>query len=176
MSKLLLEDSARLQEQDADFANRKGFSKHAPARPLYETKDVSRCLRQFSSVAFDKEHRLSKSLSLTLKRAGHILGAASVQVNFKGKKIVFSGDIGRYNDPIMVDPEGFCETDFLVVESTYGNRTHDNKDPKDILEKNSKFVLQPNEYYVDYKNGIVYLGPNVSGVMEIKYFATKINL
>ena len=86
LSKLLLEDSARLQEQDADFANRKGFSKHNPARPLYETKDVSRCLRQFSSVAFDKEHRLSKSLSLTLKRAGHILGAASVQLNFKGKK------------------------------------------------------------------------------------------
>ena len=135
LSKLLLEDSARLQEQDADFANRKGFSKHAPARPLYETKDVTRCLRQFSSVAFDKEYRLSKSLSLTLKRAGHILGAASVQLNFKGKKIVFSGDIGRYNDPIMVDPEGFCETDFLVVESTYGNRVHDNKDPKDILEK-----------------------------------------
>ena len=62
------------------------------------------------------------------------MGAASVQLKTKGKKIVFSGDIGRYNDPIMLDPEGFLETDFLVVESTYGNRIHDKLNPLDVLE------------------------------------------
>ena len=92
-------------------------------------KDVKRCLKQFSSLFFDKEHRLSKNLSLTFKHAGHILGAASVQLKTKGKKIVFSGDIGRYNDPIMMDPEAFHETDYLVVESTYGNRLHNKLNP-----------------------------------------------
>jgi metallo-beta-lactamase family protein len=135
LCKLLLEDSAHLQEQDADYANRKRFSKHNPARPLYETNDVKRCLKQFSSLSFDKEHRLSNNLSLTFKHAGHILGSASVQLKTKGKKIVFSGDIGRYNDPIMLDPEGFLETDFLVVESTYGNRIHDKSNPLDVLEQ-----------------------------------------
>jgi metallo-beta-lactamase family protein len=135
LCKLLLEDSAHLQEQDADYANRKRFSKHNPARPFYETNDVKRCLKQFSSLSFDKEHRLSNNLSLTFKHAGHILGAASVQLKTKGKKIVFSGDIGRYNDPIMLDPEGFLETDFLVVESTYGNRIHDKLNPLDVLEQ-----------------------------------------
>ncbi|GDX39569.1 MBL fold metallo-hydrolase [Methylocystaceae bacterium] len=135
LCKLLLEDSAHLQEQDADYANRKRFSKHNPARPLYETNDVKRCLKLFSSLSFDKEHRLSNNLSLTFKHSGHILGAASVQLKTKGKKIVFSGDIGRYNDPIMLDPEGFLETDFLVVESTYGNRIHDKLNPLDVLEQ-----------------------------------------
>jgi metallo-beta-lactamase family protein len=135
LCKLLLEDSAHLQEQDADYANRKGFSKHTPARPLYGIKDTQRCLKQFASLAFDKEHHISKKLSVTLKHAGHILGAASVQLNWKGKRIVFSGDIGRYNDPIMLNPDCFRETDFLIVESTYGNRIHNKFNPQDILEK-----------------------------------------
>ncbi|MFM8647447.1 MAG: MBL fold metallo-hydrolase, partial [Methylocystis sp.] len=135
LSKVLLEDSAHLQEQDAEYANRKGFSKHTPARPLYVTKDVERCLKQFSTLSFNKEHHLSKILSVTFKHAGHILGAASVQIKVSGKKIVFSGDIGRYNDPIMMDPEAFHETDYLVVESTYGNRLHKKLNPIDVLEK-----------------------------------------
>lgn len=135
LSKVLLEDSARLQEQDAEYANRKGFSKHTPARPLYVTKDVKRCLKQFSTLSFNKEYHLSKILSVTFKHAGHILGAASVQIKVSGKKIVFSGDIGRYNDPIMMDPEAFHETDYLVVESTYGNRLHKKLNPIDVLEK-----------------------------------------
>jgi metallo-beta-lactamase family protein len=133
LCKILLADSAHLQEQDAEYANRRGFSKHHPALPLYDSQDARRAMRLFSSLAFGESHELREGVALRLHRAGHILGAASLEVNWKGRRIVFSGDLGRYGDPLTVDPEPIAGADYLVVESTYGDRLHDRRDPKEAL-------------------------------------------
>jgi metallo-beta-lactamase family protein len=133
LCKILLADSAHLQEQDAEYANRRGFSRHHPALPLYDSQDAQRAMRLFSSLSFGESHELREGVVLRLHRAGHILGAASLEVNWKGRRLVFSGDLGRYNDPLTVDPESINRADYLVVESTYGDRLHDRSDPKEIL-------------------------------------------
>lgn len=127
LCKILLPDSARLQEQDADYANRRGFSKHMPALPLYDSNDARRSLRLFQSLAFDCKHELREGPILRLHRAGHILGAAIVELLWGGRKIVFSGDLGRYGDPTMVDPTPVSDADYLLIESTYGDRLHDRR-------------------------------------------------
>jgi metallo-beta-lactamase family protein len=122
---ILLPDSGFLQEKDAEFANRHGFSKHKPALPLYTAKDAKAVLPRLTPIPFDQEHSLPGGLTFRLRRAGHILGAASIECDWAGTKVVFSGDIGRTSDPMMVDPETVAQADYLVVESTYGNRLHD---------------------------------------------------
>jgi metallo-beta-lactamase family protein len=133
LCKILLPDSARLQEQDAEYANRRGFSKHRPALPLYDSNDARRALGLFSSLAFDRRHRLREGPDLSLRRAGHILGAASAEIDWRGVKIVFSGDLGRYDDPTMIAPDAVTQADYLVVESTYGDRSHERRDPQEVL-------------------------------------------
>ncbi len=133
LCKILLTDSARLGEQDAEYANRRGFSKHKPALPLYNSNDARRALRLFATLAFDKHHSLPEGPSLRLHRAGHILGASSAELAWQGTKIVFSGDLGRYDDPTMIAPEAVTDADYLVVESTYGDRTHERRDPQEAL-------------------------------------------
>jgi metallo-beta-lactamase family protein len=135
LCEILLADSAHLQEQDAEFANRRGFSKHHPALPLYDTRAAKRVMRQFSSVRFNEWRELADGARMRLRRAGHILGAASIEVDWKGRRIVFSGDLGRYDDPLTVDPEPVTSADYLVVESTYGDRLHDASDPAKALGK-----------------------------------------
>jgi metallo-beta-lactamase family protein len=135
LCKILLADAAHLQEQDAEYANRRGFSKHHPALPLYDTQDVKRVLRAFSSLAFDETHELREGPAARLRRAGHILGAATVELNWKGRRIVFTGDLGRYDDPLTVDPEPVHATDYLVVESTYGDRLHGRQEALETLGK-----------------------------------------
>lgn len=130
---ILLPDSGHLQEKDAEFANRHGFSKHKPALPLYAVEDAKRSLERFSSVPFETDRDLLVGARLRLRRAGHILGASTVELNWRGVKTVFSGDLGRYNDPIMVDPTNVPQADYLVVESTYGDRRHDKRDPQEAL-------------------------------------------
>lgn len=133
LCRILLPDSGFLQEKDAEFANRHGFSKHKPALPLYTVEDAKRSLDYFKKVPFNDPHTLTPSMSLRMHRAGHILGAASLQIEAAGTTIVFSGDLGRYNDPVMVDPVGFDRADYLVVESTYGDRRHPDVDPEAVL-------------------------------------------
>lgn len=133
LCEILLRDSGFLQEKDAEFANRHGFSKHKPALPLYTLKDAEAALPHFSSVPFHQPIQLEGGPKVTLRRAGHILGAASIECEWRGMKIVFSGDLGRFNDAMMVDPEPVPSADYLVVESTYGNRRHDRMDPQDAL-------------------------------------------
>jgi metallo-beta-lactamase family protein len=135
LCKILLADAAHLQEQDAEYANRRGFSKHHPALPLYDTQDVKRVLRAFSSLAFNESHALREGPAARLRRAGHILGAATVELDWQGRRIVFSGDLGRYDDPITVDPEPVRAADYLVVESTYGDRLHERQDAEEALRK-----------------------------------------
>jgi metallo-beta-lactamase family protein len=128
-----LPDSGHLQEQDAEFANRHRFSKHHPALPLYTEDDARNVLRRLKPVRFNHELVLPGGARLSFVRAGHILGAASAILDWGGRRIVFSGDIGRYNDPLMPDPVTPESADYLVMESTYGDRRHDQIDPAHLL-------------------------------------------
>jgi metallo-beta-lactamase family protein len=128
LAELLLRDSAKLQEEEAEYANKKGYSKHQPAKPLYDTKDVERVLPMIRQVAMEQEMHITQAIRFRYRLAGHILGAAILELWVQGdtqsKKITFSGDLGRYDQPIMPDPASITETDILLVESTYGNRTN----------------------------------------------------
>jgi metallo-beta-lactamase family protein len=130
---ILLPDSGHLQEQDAEFANRHRFSKHHPALPLYTEEDAEKSLRHLRSVAFHKDIVLSHGLEARFLRAGHILGAAMIAIFSGDRRIVFSGDLGRAHDPLMPPPESVSEADYLVVESTYGNRKHNGASAEDAL-------------------------------------------
>ncbi len=130
---ILLPNSGHLQEEEAAYANRRSFSKHKPAQPLYTVKDALRSLAHFEPVAFERDIRLPGDVDLQLRPAGHLLGASLVQLQSQGTTLLFSGDLGRPNDPIMVAPAAVTHADYLVVESTYGNRRHDAADPKDQL-------------------------------------------
>jgi metallo-beta-lactamase family protein len=133
VAELILKDSGHLQEKDAEYANRKGFSKHKPALPLYTVQDAEHALKQFSPVPFGKPASLPDGATLTFRYAGHILGAATAQIDWGGKRIVFSGDLGRYDDPMLFDPQSVTEADYVVIESTYGNRTHAPNDAAEAL-------------------------------------------
>lgn len=130
---LLLPDSGFLQEKDAEFANRHGFSKHRPALPLYTARDARDALERFKSIPFEIDHEIIPGVHARFRRAGHILGAAFIELDWRGTKILFSGDLGRFNDPVMIDPAQPGDTDILVVESTYGDRCHDSADPQAAL-------------------------------------------
>ena len=130
LCKILLPDSAHLQEDDARFANRHGFSKHKPALPVYTQSDALACLRQFRKIPTDSTTALSAGAAFTLRRAGHLLGACFARVECHGLSVTFSGDLGRPNDPILLSPAAPASTDFLVCESTYGDRTHPSMDPE----------------------------------------------
>ncbi|MBX9846585.1 MAG: MBL fold metallo-hydrolase [Xanthobacteraceae bacterium] len=127
---ILLPDSGFLQEKDAEFANRHSYSRHKPALPLYTEDDARAALRRLQPLAFHKPHDIGGGASIVFRRAGHILGAASVALVAEGKRVVFSGDIGRYGDPMMPDPETVDAADYLLVESTYGDRLHAKTDPE----------------------------------------------
>lgn len=129
LCKILLPDSAHLQEEDARFANRHGISKHKPALPLYTQSDASECLRQFRTVLIDSSVALGSRTVFTLKRAGHLLGACFVRIDSDAMSVTFTGDLGRPDDPMLMAPSAPSPTDYLVTESTYGDRTHPRIDP-----------------------------------------------
>ena len=130
---LLLPDSARLQMEEADYANRKGYSKHHPAEPLYTEADAEGALSLLRSVEYTAEAELLPGISAAMHPAGHLLGSASVLLQWGAgaakRRILFSGDLGKYDDPFMRDPQPPSEAvDYLLIESTYGNRKHDDAD------------------------------------------------
>lgn len=133
LCKILLSDSGHLQEEEAEYANRHGFSKHKPALPLYTEADAERCLKLFSPVEYDTEWSLGADLKARFLPSGHILGSAFVLVRSADTSVLFSGDIGRPNDIVMSAPVTRPQSDYLVVESTYGDRKHDPADPKIML-------------------------------------------
>lgn len=133
VAELILLDSAHIQERDAEAANRHGYSKHKPALPLYTVRDAERAIAQFVKVDFHAETQLPGGARLVLRRAGHILGAATADISWHKRRIVFSGDLGRYDDPVMRDPEAVPAADYVVVESTYGDRRHNGDVPDDVL-------------------------------------------
>lgn len=127
---ILLPDSGHLQEEEAGWANLRQSSKHNPALPLYSEQDAEHCLQQLKARPYEQEIALGNGVSLRFRPAGHILGAASVEISAEGRRIVFSGDLGRPNDLVMKAPAPIREADWLLVESTYGNRQHDATDPR----------------------------------------------
>jgi metallo-beta-lactamase family protein len=128
-----LPDSGHLQEQDAKFANKRGSSRHSPALPLYTQNDAFDALEHFQGVDFDAPVPVAPGVQARFLRAGHILGAASIEIDWKGTKVLFSGDLGRYGDAVMLDPAVPEQPDYLIVESTYGDRRHDAIAPEQAL-------------------------------------------
>ncbi|MDC0948890.1 MBL fold metallo-hydrolase [Gammaproteobacteria bacterium] len=128
LAKLLLMDAAYLQEEDARWANKKGYSKHKPALPLFDSDDAERALKQLRTVEFGECINIGGQFSATWHPTGHILGAGAIAVEVIGHpkktRVVFSGDLGRYDMPLHVDPSPRPSGDILVCESTYGNRLH----------------------------------------------------
>lgn len=133
VAELILMDSGHLQEKDAEFLNRHALSRHRPALPLYGVREAQRAVGHFSTAAFGQTVRLAGGASFRFRPAGHILGAASVDLEWGGRRILFSGDIGRYGDPLMPDPAPPPAADYILIESTYGDRLHDRTDPAAAL-------------------------------------------
>jgi metallo-beta-lactamase family protein len=138
LARILLPDSARLQEEEADYSNKKGASKHKPALPLYTEGDATEALRHLRSVNFHKPVQLTPKISFEFVTAGHILGSSFVNLDLecahgKRKRVTMTGDIGRYDEPIINDPASVDEADYIVLESTYGDREHPDFDVKDRL-------------------------------------------
>ncbi|WCM48506.1 MBL fold metallo-hydrolase [Pseudomonas sp. WJP1] len=131
--RILLLDSGRLQEEEAEFANRHGFSKHSPALPLYTEQDAEHALKLLRPVELHHKVQIVPDMTIELRCAGHILGAATVQVSANGMDLVFSGDLGRPDDPLMFAPETVEQADYLLVESTYGDRKHPVESPQEQL-------------------------------------------
>jgi metallo-beta-lactamase family protein len=135
LCKILLPDSGHLLEEEAAHANRHDYSRHHPALPLYTEADARHSLKFFAPVKFGKRFEPGGAFTCELACAGHILGAAIVVLRDSQTTITFSGDLGRVGDPIMRAPSLIEKTDYLVVESTYGNRRHDAADPIEFLGK-----------------------------------------
>lgn len=124
LCKILLPDSGHIQEEDAAFANRHGFSKHAPALPLYTRQDALDCLPLIKAVDMGKTFQPIPGWRITFSSAGHILGASSVLLEVAGRRILFSGDLGRPDDSLMFPPDRPPSADTVLIESTYGDRLH----------------------------------------------------
>jgi metallo-beta-lactamase family protein len=124
---VMLRDSARIQEEDAARANRRGYSKHRPALPLYTEEDVRAALRLVEPHAYGEPFTAAPGVRALFRRAGHILGSATVELEAGSSepvRLVFSGDLGRWGRPILRDPEPVPRADVLLLESTYGDRVH----------------------------------------------------
>lgn len=139
--KILLPDSAYLQEQDAAYANKRGYSRHKPALPLYTVADSEDALGLLKPLAFDQSLSLAK-LSVTWRRAGHILGSAILELDVDSRRVVFSGDLGRFDSEIMKPPAIVSRADVILIESTYGSRLHEDDSIEDVLTEIVTYVIE----------------------------------
>jgi metallo-beta-lactamase family protein len=132
---LLLPDSARLQEEEAAYANKEGYSKHRPALPLYGEAEAHKALSLFETFPYDRPREIVPGIRLTFVPAGHILGCAICVFDLLStrQRVVFTGDLGRYNAPILKDPVAVNAATTLIAESTYGDREHRDVKPMDLL-------------------------------------------
>ena len=135
LCEILLPDSGHLQEEAANYAARKGFSKHHPPMPLYTRAEAEASLAFFHPVGFKQDIALDKELHFRLHYAGHILGASLVRMESQGVSLLFSGDLGRLEDPLMYPPDSPPASDYYVVESTYGDRLHEAGSPEEQLSQ-----------------------------------------
>jgi len=130
---LVLPDSAHIQEEDAEQANRHGYSKHAPALPLYTEDDAAHALTLLQPVGYDRPMPLPGEMELDFLSAGHLLGSAYARIRVNGQTVLFGGDLGRFGRPVLPDPTMVSQADYLLVESTYGNRVHEQDDNGEAL-------------------------------------------
>jgi len=136
--KIMLPDAAHIQEEEAAYANRKGFSKHKPAEPLYTNRDAQNALKLLDSQMYGDSFPVTAGITAKFRRAGHILGSASIELQIGESNpitLVFSGDLGRGARPMIRDPELVSQADVLVIESTYGNRDHPSGDSSEQLAR-----------------------------------------
>jgi metallo-beta-lactamase family protein len=130
LARIVLADAGHLQEEDAERANRKGYTKHHPALPLFTSADAARATTQLQPVGYDRPIPVVPGLTVEFLNAGHLLGSsyARIRAESSGRTLLFGGDLGRYDRPVLPDPVTVPETDLLLVESTYGNRLHEADD------------------------------------------------
>jgi metallo-beta-lactamase family protein len=133
LTKILLADSAKLQEEEASYAEKVGSSRHTPPKPLYDREDAKRAVELIKTIPFYEYTEVVPGFKFLPRQAGHILGSSNLTLDVLGKRISFSGDVGRYNAPILMDPEGMELGDILLCESTYGDRFHGEGDLKTEL-------------------------------------------
>ena len=168
--KILLPDAAHLQEEEARYANKRGYSKHKPALPLYTVEDAHKALGLLRQTSYTKEMDLAEGVSLQFFRTGHILGAAAARISVKigaaRKYLVDSGDLGRYGRPILKDPDPLDQADWLLVESTYGDRVHPEK-PEEELAKAIQEVA-------DEKGCLIIPSFAVGRTQELIYFIRQL--
>ncbi len=172
LSEILLKDSAYLQEEEARFANKKGYSRHKPALPLYRVDDAANAMKYFTPVERDEFITLTPDIKFRFRNAGHILGSSIIEMWInQGNdriKVVFSGDLGRMKTPILKDPDYIREADYLILESTYGDRLHSLATPEEELVPLIKET---------YKNRSILLIPAfaVERTQEILYIMKKLS-
>jgi len=180
LCQILLPDAGHLQEEDAFFANKHKFSRHRPALPLYTVEDVQKALALFVPVEYGRTLELSKRFSVRLVDAGHILGSAMVEVRVadgvRERKVLVSGDIGRYDMPLHRDPDSPPECDVLLLESTYGGRRHGPQKPEEELLRvarlavASKGILVIPAFAVGRTGVFIPAGSILSGAMDLEGF------
>ena len=140
LAELMLLDSARIQEEDAAYANKKGYSRHKKALPLYTTSDAKRALRLRKKQRMNQWFTLNTGGTFRARflNAGHILGSAFIQLSIRRPqgeiKVVYSGDLGRFEVPLHLDPKPLPDCDVLIIESTYGDRKHTKRSVADQLK------------------------------------------
>ena len=125
LAAIVLRDAAHLQEEEAEYANEAGYSKHSPALPLFDSSDAEKAISLLTPVDLDRTALLPGGMELRLRRAGHILGSSFVELLVQGTRVMFSGDVGRIGHPLLRPPAAPDEADVVVVESTYGDRAHE---------------------------------------------------
>ncbi|WP_206018030.1 MBL fold metallo-hydrolase RNA specificity domain-containing protein [Rhodohalobacter barkolensis] len=144
IAEIILRDSAKIQEEDAERSNKEGFTKHHPALPLYNTLDVEKTLPLFREKPEGEWLIIDNEIKVRFQYNGHILGACYIELELKNKRMVFSGDVGRIKDPLLNDPKKPEQADILFLESTYGDRLHPKEDVLDKLERVIHDTVQKN--------------------------------
>ncbi len=162
LAAIILEDSGRIQEEEAVKANAMGYTKHKPAQPLYTIKDVKQTIALFHHVTDNVWHDIFEGVKYRLCQNGHIIGSSSIEVDINGKIILFSGDIGRFDDEMFLPPIQPKKADIVIIESTYGDRLHPisqaNQKIKEVILDNDqkKGILIIPSFTVDRAQDIMY--------------------
>lgn len=167
LTEIILLDSAKIQEEDSARANKYGYTKHQPAEPLYKVEEVKLCLQHFKTFELNQWYRIDKNIQFKLLNSGHILGSSFIVLDVAGKILVFSGDLGRKKPLILHPHQNIEKADYLVIESTYGNRNHEDISAQNELLKYIKLTYS--------KGGILVIPTfSVERAQEIIYLLSKL--